>query len=113
MPFNKVSLRPVSEPKEQGPKVYNKHHKDAPADAVYIGRGSLWGNRYTHLKSSYPGTVQVDSREEAVRLFEEEIRSNPQNILDIINDLKGKNLVCFCAPLACHGDVLLKIANQE
>lgn len=24
----------------------------------------------------------------------------------------GKDLVCFCAPRACHGDVLLREANK-
>jgi hypothetical protein len=28
------------------PRVYNKHHGNAPADAVYIGRGSPYGNRF-------------------------------------------------------------------
>jgi hypothetical protein len=28
-------------------------------------------------------------------------------------ELKGKDLVCYCAPLACHGDVLSRIANEE
>jgi hypothetical protein len=27
--------------------------------------------------------------------------------------LKNKNLVCFCAPLACHGDVLLKMIGES
>jgi hypothetical protein len=26
--------------------------------------------------------------------------------------LKGKILVCFCKPLACHGDVLAEIADS-
>jgi hypothetical protein len=25
--------------------------------------------------------------------------------------LRGCDLVCFCAPLACHGDLLLWLAN--
>jgi hypothetical protein len=28
------------------PRVYDKHHGDAPAGAVYIGRGSPYGNRF-------------------------------------------------------------------
>ena len=27
-------------------------------------------------------------------------------------ELAGRDLLCFCAPLACHGDVLLEIANH-
>jgi len=28
------------------PRVYNRHHGDAPPDAIYIGRGSAYGNRF-------------------------------------------------------------------
>ncbi len=28
-------------------------------------------------------------------------------------ELRGKDLVCWCAPLACHGDTLPVIANTE
>jgi hypothetical protein len=27
--------------------------------------------------------------------------------------LRGLDLVCWCAPLPCHGDVLLRLANEE
>jgi hypothetical protein len=30
-----------------------------------------------------------------------------------VKRLKGKDLVCWCAPLACHGDVILKYANTS
>ena len=38
---------------------------------------------------------------------------NPPTRDDIIQDLKGKDLVCWCAPAACHADILLKIANNR
>jgi Domain of unknown function (DUF4326) len=28
-------------------------------------------------------------------------------------ELRGKDLVCWCAPLACHSDVLLRLARPE
>ncbi|GAG87489.1 unnamed protein product, partial [marine sediment metagenome] len=28
-------------------------------------------------------------------------------------ELKGKDLVCWCAPLPCHADVLLELANPS
>ena len=95
------------------PKVFNKHHKNVPKDAVYIGRGSIWGNPYTHLDSKYPDTIKVSSREEAVKAFEDMVRKDANIIQYIRTHLKGKDLVCFCAPKACHGDVLLQIANED
>lgn len=52
------------------PKVFNKHHKNAPKNAVYIGRGSIWGNPYTHLDSKYPDTIKVSNKKETIKAFE-------------------------------------------
>jgi hypothetical protein len=30
-----------------------------------------------------------------------------------VKSLKDKVLGCYCAPLPCHGDVLVKLANEE
>lgn len=87
------------------------HCKKSSYD-VYIGRGSKWGNPYSHLPNSaapYP----VETREDAIRLYEEWIRAQPELMAAAKIELKGKVLGCFCAPLSCHGDVLLKIANEE
>ena len=37
--------------------------------------------------------------------------ANP-GLLEEIRKLKGKNLVCFCSPKPCHGDVILELANK-
>lgn len=87
------------------------HCKKSPFD-VYIGRPSKFGNPYTHLTHTSAPYV-VDTREEAVYLYEEWIRSQPELMADAKKELKGKILGCWCAPLACHGDVLVKIANEE
>ena len=70
---------------------------------VYIGRPSKWGNPF---KIGIHGT-----REEVVHLFEEWLLME-SDIIEDIEELKGKNLVCFCAPKLCHGDILLKYAND-
>jgi Domain of unknown function (DUF4326) len=28
-----------------------------------------------------------------------------------VDELRGTDLLCFCAPAACHGDLLLRLAN--
>lgn len=87
------------------PKVYNKHHGDAPADAVYIGRPSPWGN---------PFSIGVHgSRSDVVEEFREKALNDPDFIELVQKNLRGKDLICFCAPKACHGDILLEIANEE
>jgi Domain of unknown function (DUF4326) len=31
----------------------------------------------------------------------------------VLDELRGKDLLCFCAPAACHGDLLLRLANTS
>lgn len=91
--------------------VVNKHtHTLAPGD-VYIGRGSRWGNPFSH--TPYAGTTLVASREEAVaeyrRYLWHQINAGEVSLEDLA-DLDGRTLVCFCKPKACHGDVLASAA---
>ena len=87
------------------PRVLNKYKDVIPADAVYVGRPSKWGN---------PFAIGDDgTRKEVVRRYREYVLSQPALMSSIREELRGKNLVCFCKPRACHGDVLLEIANQN
>lgn len=96
------------------PKVYNKYHGDAPVDAVNIMRPNMFGNNFSHQEFAkhYPGMTWVPTREEAVERYRESLEDKPAFRLLIKRKLRGKDLVCCCAPLPCHGDVLLEIANE-
>ena len=85
------------------PKLINKNTSAFTKEDVYIGRGSIWGNPYIIEKHG--------TREEVIRKYEQHIRSSPRH-LKKLPELKGKNLVCYCAPLACHGDVLFKLLKE-
>ena len=82
-------------------RVLNKRDN---SDGIYIGRPTKFGNPFVIGKDG--------TREEVVAKFEQYILSNPALVAAAKRELRGKNLVCWCAPLACHGDILLKIANQ-
>jgi hypothetical protein len=71
---------------------------------VYIGRPGKgqkgkWGNPFSE------GT-----REENIAAFREWIIQQPELLADL-RELKGKRLGCFCAPKACHGDVLVELVE--
>lgn len=34
-------------------------------------------------------------------------------VIEHIEKLKGKDLICWCSPLRCHGDFLLLLANKK
>jgi hypothetical protein len=83
-------------------RVLNKHHVGVPADAVYVGRGSKWGN---------PFRIGRDGDRAAVIAKYERWLADQHHFLRALDDLAGRHLVCFCAPRPCHGDLLLRLAN--
>lgn len=91
------------------PKVYNKYHKNAPKDAVYIGRPSIYGNPFEIGKH---GTREEVVEKYRAMLFHNDVFWSVKRA-EIRLALKGKDLVCWCAPKACHGDVLLELANGD
>lgn len=95
------------------PRVWNKRDPLTPPDAVYVGRPTMFGNPFTHLASRVPATLRVDTREEAIARYEVWLAHHPELIAAAKRDLRGKDLVCWCAPQACHADTLLRIANEE
>lgn len=87
------------------PVVLNKTRiPSLTCDEVYIGRPSKWGNPFIIGKDG--------TRAEVIEKYEHYIRKN-KKLMEDLWELKGKNLVCFCAPLACHGDILLRLANKD
>ena len=86
------------------PRVVNKYHGPPPAGSVYIGRPGPWGN---------PFTIGSDGdRETVVAKHRGWLMSRPELQERARRELRGRTLVCFCAPRACHGDVLLEVANS-
>jgi hypothetical protein len=84
----------------ESPRVWNKSRsRSVPADAVYVGRGTPWGNPF---KIGVHG-----SRAQVVYRFKMEVLPS----LDV-SELRGKDLVCHCVPEDCHANYLLEKANQ-
>ncbi len=80
-----------------------------PPNAKYVGRPSKWGNPYS---------IKGHGRERALELYRDwlanEIEIAPDNLVEIRNELKGKNLACWCKlDQPCHADILLELANND
>jgi len=74
---------------------------------IYIGRGSIWGNPYSHLAVS-AAEFQVQTREEAIQCYRSYILGRP-DLLSQLDTLYGKILGCWCVPKLCHGQVLIEL----
>lgn len=100
------------ETRKSMPKVWNKHDPTTPSDAVYVGRPSKWGNPYKMYGETARQPV-IDAYR-SMLLHES---TNPKSIYHqmrkVREELKGKDLVCWCAPKSCHADILLEIANSD
>ena len=99
---------------------------------IYIGRrrgtAHHWGNPFTHRSGATLAEVQVRTREEAISRYETWLRGESDTsleqersnwICDQIRKLRAEatqeqpiKLGCFCAPIACHGDVLRRMIER-
>jgi len=79
--------------------VLNK--RDGNVDGVYIGRPSKWGNPFVIGRDGSREEVVEKYRRYALDRFE----------LSELQELKNKDLVCWCSPAPCHGDVLLELVE--
>ena len=79
------------------------HCKCAPHD-LYIGRPSKWGK---------PFVVGRDgTRAQVIARYEAWLATQPA-LLAELPALAGKTLGCWCAPGACHGEVLARLAAER
>lgn len=79
---------------------------------VYIGRPSLWGNPFTHIKDrTTKAHFIVKTREESIQKYREWVVTQP-TLMNQIETLRGMKLGCWCKPKACHGDVLIELLNK-
>ena len=86
-------------------RVANKHRDRDIEDSVYIGRPSKWGNPFVIGKDG--------TRDQVVAKYEAWLLEKPELVEAAKRELRGRTLLCFCAPAPCHGDVLLRVANES
>jgi hypothetical protein len=107
--------------------VLNKYHyqkKPLPPEAILVGRPSPLGNPYSHLEHT-TARYKVGTRQEAVDAYKpwlaydadaSEAREMIRALARRVANGEDLFLVCCCAPLACHGDIIrhhiLRLARQ-
>jgi len=84
-------------------KVVNRRTKPSGCKPIYVGRPTVWGNPFVIGKDG--------SRKEVIAKYEKWLLAQPGLVKRARQDLRGRDLECWCAPAACHADVLLRVAN--
>ena len=90
-------------------KVVNIHHRLPYNIYVGRGRGSIWGNPYSHMPDTL-AQYKVATRQEAVDKYAQWIQTQPE-LLHRLIQLKGQTLGCWCVPAACHATILAQMAD--
>ena len=101
------------------PTVLNRRHLGSPTaplppNSVYIGRKvSRGGYKLQASKWANPFKIGRDgTREEVIAKYREYVLQRPE-LMAALHELRGKNLVCWCAPKACHGCVLIELLSSS
>lgn len=83
------------------PKVVSRRGRRVNPGAVYVGRPSKWGNPFR------------GERREVIRKYEAWLLTErPDLVAAARQELRGRDLECWCAPRPCHADILLRVANS-
>lgn len=90
----------MTEPQRDQLRLVVNKRDNVPYD-VYVGRPSIWGNPFFIGRDG--------TRDEVIAKYREHI--GPVLAVKAKAELRGKVLACWCAPLPCHADVLVEIAN--
>ena len=72
---------------------------------VFIGRPSIYGNPFIIGKDG--------TRSQVIEKFEEYF-TKLSNIKELLNDIEGKRIACWCKINDnCHGDVIVKLIKNR
>ena len=101
--------------------VVNKYKHTPTENDVYIGRGSVLGNPFTSIKDRQTKAEFIcENREESVESFRKyllsKINKKDKEVCDELNKIykmKEVNLVCFCKPKSCHGDIIKEVIENK
>lgn len=72
-------------------------------DRRYIGRPDIFGNPFVIGRDG--------TRTDVIAKYAEWAPTQP-HIMAALPQLAGKDLVCWCATLRCHGEVLLEMVQR-
>lgn len=90
-------------------------HRDDPdfADVVYVGRAMYRGGwRLPASPLANPYRVGRDgTRAEVVARYRDYLLGR-SDLLAVLPELRGLRIGCWCAPEACHADVIAELADE-
>lgn len=90
---------------------YRPGHRGKRLKEVYIGRGSIFGNKFMIPRDG--------DRSEVINKYWEDLDNQTnsfwqnlyalQELMDVGYEIR---LMCYCSPLPCHGDILKELIEE-
>lgn len=105
--------------------VVNKKTHKPTANDIYVGRGSVLGNPYTsnafqETKAEFICKTREESLQNFYKHISEKIKQKDEKICAELNRIwtlakngHDINLVCYCAPQACHATIIKNIIEDK
>lgn len=80
---------------------------------IYIGRNMNFYVPGTNAsKWANPFTVKKYGVEQCTEMYKNYILTNKE-LMDSLDELRGKTLGCWCHPDKCHGDILIQLMKEK
>lgn len=110
--------------RKRGPQAHLVAWAETRGLAVYIGRESGWA-KPSRQRSMWANPFKPGihgTRDEVCTMYREYLlgrRDTPQRwrtprpSVEQLEELQGRALLCWCAPLACHGDILVALLTRQ
>lgn len=80
---------------------------------LYIGRyNKSYGLRHSPWHNPFVMGAESE-RERVIELYRVYLKKRIEEGRLDLEELRGKTLICWCAPLACHGDVIRELLGES
>lgn len=93
-------------------RVSNIHDDPPSPNDVYVGRGSKYGNDWSHKKGTQAKHI-VPTLADAIYHYDKDLDTKPEFVAGMIAECKDKTLRCYCRPkkgfrgkLLCHAQII-------
>jgi hypothetical protein len=123
-PFAAVAQQPITAtgapptvisnpPRQWGHHAPASIYPDPDVIVIAIHRSQRYGSATTRSTASQPALPGRKGRLGRARDSTSCSACGQPKVLTALPELRGRDLVCWCAPLPCHGDVLLELASKR
>lgn len=93
-------------------EIYIRNKKTYNGEGEYIGRPTVLSNPFIITKNQHRHTT-IDRYaiwlKDAIKHNAPEVLTELERLFSILKDKQKLNLICWCSPKLCHGDIIKQV----